>query len=146
MPRLQHNFATTVFCLAITAIWPRHTQTTSMRINTYGAKEWWQNFSFQARLYPTLVEERPVRFCDFRKPSKNNSEGKGAENSTGNRKTKWKKRVTKHARGGKMCERSAGRGGWKRGRKADEEVLYVTVPGRVNLATLQVSGLLGVNY
>ena len=36
--------------------------------------------------------------------------------------------------------------GWKRGRKSEEEVLYVTVPGRVNLATLQVSGLLGVNY
>jgi hypothetical protein len=41
------------------------------------------------RLYPTLLQERPVRFCDFRKLSiKNNSEGKGAENSTGKRRTK----------------------------------------------------------
>jgi hypothetical protein len=42
------------------------------------------------RLYPTLVEERPVRFLFWRihKTEKNNGEGKTADNSTGKRKIK----------------------------------------------------------
>jgi len=47
---------------------------------------------------------------------------------------------------GKCANGMRGGGGGNGERKADEEVLYVTVRGRVNLATLQVSGLLGVNY